>query len=652
MNVLNLPLDQFQGYLAESAQYGMTPERRDDLMRQYRAKNQMGGIVDYLEKFGEEGLDGKRVSAFLPIAGPQGMSLFDAMRSGQAQTRFGDYFSDIGAGILQALGAPEASAANLMPEGDMVGEAMGTAGMANLAGGAVVRPQAVAAANASATTGAAVLGLQAKANPKFAAVLRDNDVDPNNIDAANFFDVRQAITTAANRNIIDVRDGAAMLQSMTPQNYADFYGNASKTAGLLAMNQAPMIAHHNTSLAGLKAARDIGGIPMPSIAISNAKTPVENFGDISLLMRPDQIDPKSGVNVFPADGYTGRQPKGFFDFTNQSAARSALRNDPDFGHFGSSWIDSTNGFSDANYIMQVAQFGRDRGIGNPKDFKEIRDYNSFVRKQVYKFGDETDQTAFSQVSDKDGLTAYGETQMLISPKEPYTPSGQRRDPKPYTLDEAYKRMRQNKANQAGSEGHSGPGLLRAVSSKQFKSLDEIKKNRGLLKPDDNDMADVKGTWDTFSYDAIDDLAQAHFNGRHRVAEDYVTDLASGKSVSWAEATPEARKAAQGTIKALREEAKGMPTEYFEAKPKSVQTLGDFDTALVPAGNQEAIDILRRQGVKNIQEYGDQKTRAKLMQEQENLFFANASPLTGIMAMLAQPQDPTNSAGLLGRIMAQ
>ena len=51
MNVLNLPLDQFQGYLAESAQYGMTPERRDDLIRQYRAKNQMGGIVDYLEKF-------------------------------------------------------------------------------------------------------------------------------------------------------------------------------------------------------------------------------------------------------------------------------------------------------------------------------------------------------------------------------------------------------------------------------------------------------------------------------------------------------------------------------------------------------------------------------------------------------------------------
>jgi hypothetical protein len=413
--------------------------------------------------------------------------------------------------------------------------------------------------------------------------------------------------------------------------------NASKSAGLLAMSQAPMIAHHNTSLAGLKAARDIGGIPMPSIAISNAKTPVENFGDISLLMRPDQIDPKSGVNVFPADGYTGRQPKGFFDFTNESAAREALRNDPDFGHFGSSWIDSTNGFSDANYMMQVAQFGRDRGIGNPKDFKEIRDYNSFVQKQIYKFGDETDQTAFSQVSDKDGLTAYGETQMLINPKEPYTPSGLRRDPKPYTLDEAYKRMRQNKANQAGSEGHSGPGLLRAVSSKQFKSLDEIKKNRGLLKPDDNDMADVKGGWDTFSYDAIDDLAQAHFDGRHRVAEDYVTDLASGKSVSWAEATPEARTAAQGTIKALREEAKGMPTEYFEAKPKSVQTLGDFDTALVPAGNQEAIDILRRQGVKNIQEYGDQKTRAQLMQEQENLLFANASPLTGLMAMQAQPQ---------------
>jgi len=418
-----------------------------------------------------------------------------------------------------------------------------------------------------------------------------------------------------------------------PVNSVGMGGRVDKTSSF---DSAPLIAHHNINTEGLRVAQDIGGIPMPSIAISNANYPVQSFGDISLLLRPDQIDPKKGVNVFPADGYTGRQPKGFIDFVDENAARSALRSDPDFGHFGSDWLNSTDDFSDASRLMKEAQYGRDKGIGNPKDYNEIRDYTGFVKRELLKYdeGDGSYSVAVDEISRNPGLTAYGDTQMMMYPKDPYTPSGRRRDPQPYTLDEAFKRMRQNKAYKAGSESFSGPGLLRAVSSKQFKSVDEIKKSRGLLQPDDNDLADVKGSWDSFSYNKIDDLAKEHFDGRHRLAEDYVTDLAMGKSVSWAsnDAGPNARAAALKTIAALQKEAEGMPTEYFEAKPKNITNISDFETAVVPAGADEAINILREQGVKNIKEYNDNDERAALMRQQQDFLFSNANASTGALVL--------------------
>lgn len=54
--------------------------------------------------------------------------------------------------------------------------------------------------------------------------------------------------------------------------------------------EIPMIAHHNTNLPGIIAADELGGIPMPSVAISRADAPMGEFGDISLLLRPDQVN--------------------------------------------------------------------------------------------------------------------------------------------------------------------------------------------------------------------------------------------------------------------------------------------------------------------------------------------------------------------------
>ena len=149
-NLLDLPLDQFRGYLAE----GNHPQaRQDELMRAYRAQNSLSGLLD---RYGEEGLEGKNVSTFFPVAGPGGMSIFDALKSGQLQTRFKDYASDALGGVLGALENPKASYDGTLPQADYDSAAMGTGGLA-MGGGGVVAGRNIGATNANASKSAGLL---------------------------------------------------------------------------------------------------------------------------------------------------------------------------------------------------------------------------------------------------------------------------------------------------------------------------------------------------------------------------------------------------------------------------------------------------------------------------------------------------------------
>jgi len=160
-NLLNLPLDQFRGYLAEG---NYSQARRDELMRAYRAQNSLSGLLD---RYGEEGLEGKNVSTFFPVAGPGGMSIFDALKSGQLQTRFKDYASDALGGVLGALENAKASYDGTLPQADFNSAAMGTAGLAMGGGGVVAGrlPDGAVAANIPVMQGRSRQGLTDFFNP-------------------------------------------------------------------------------------------------------------------------------------------------------------------------------------------------------------------------------------------------------------------------------------------------------------------------------------------------------------------------------------------------------------------------------------------------------------------------------------------------------
>jgi hypothetical protein len=122
-------------------------------------------------------------------------------------------------------------------------------------------------------------------------------------------------------------------------NFADILDNLPNTpttanrSRALTVENAPLIAHHNISPEGLYYSDLIGGIPSPSIAISRADQPLENFGDISLILDPNTIDPAQNKNMFayPADAFTGRQPKARLEI-NEKMFYERLKSDPDLGH--------------------------------------------------------------------------------------------------------------------------------------------------------------------------------------------------------------------------------------------------------------------------------------------------------------------------------
>ncbi len=71
-----------------------------------------------------------------------------------------------------------------------------------------------------------------------------------------------------------------------------------------------LIALHNLTSDKLMKTLDLGGFPMPSIAITNTNIGHTNFGDISCVFYKDTIDPKNKKNkVFGADAWTPTFPK-------------------------------------------------------------------------------------------------------------------------------------------------------------------------------------------------------------------------------------------------------------------------------------------------------------------------------------------------------
>ena len=88
-------------------------------------------------------------------------------------------------------------------------------------------------------------------------------------------------------------------------------GAIKKAGGNAADYVKDLMFLHNTNAGKLARQESMGGLPMPSIAVTQKDIPFEGFGDITLVGKPDNFDPKSSKlnQAFSADAYTVRAPR-------------------------------------------------------------------------------------------------------------------------------------------------------------------------------------------------------------------------------------------------------------------------------------------------------------------------------------------------------
>lgn len=87
-----------------------------------------------------------------------------------------------------------------------------------------------------------------------------------------------------------------------------------------------LIAVHNLKEDNLNKALELGGFPMPSIAITKKQIGHSGYGDISVLFKKETVDPKNKENrVFGADAYTARFPRVDYKVNEEELSKLAER---------------------------------------------------------------------------------------------------------------------------------------------------------------------------------------------------------------------------------------------------------------------------------------------------------------------------------------
>lgn len=82
-----------------------------------------------------------------------------------------------------------------------------------------------------------------------------------------------------------------------------------------ATDEKTLLIQHNLTAENLLFADRMGGLAVPSLAITKANAPMNNFGEITLLGDRNMADPKQGIKAYGADIYSPRYPRITYELT-------------------------------------------------------------------------------------------------------------------------------------------------------------------------------------------------------------------------------------------------------------------------------------------------------------------------------------------------
>ena len=369
-------------------------------------------------------------------------------------------------------------------------------------------------------------------------------------------------------------------------------------------DQKELIVQHNLTAANLLHAVKMGGIPVPSLAVTKKDHPLQNFGEITLLGSKDMADPKgyAGTKVFGADIYSPRYPT--ITYKLDSKALKKLN-------------------------AALASFRKDGGReiygGEISKIEDLTQTDAFRAYMLDKTG-KTDiwdlRSGDMEAEASRMLSEAGAEEKLF---KGFDYNGNRRY-QPHTLENVVKILK--KELRGGENFNYGVGSIRAKFTPQFRTIEQIRKAKDRLM-DKAAFKRVKDEIDAEFNSLMDALAQYHSHGEKFGFGDVMTQMmydaaAMGVSRSLRENQfQEVPADTQQDIAEFLTRLRNLPAEYFEAKILRDVDLAEFSGAVVPEGvDQKVVDALQARGVKDIKFYkkGDDADRTAKIGEFENLFF--------------------------------
>jgi hypothetical protein len=368
-----------------------------------------------------------------------------------------------------------------------------------------------------------------------------------------------------------------------------------------------MFIQHNLTPEKLYGAERLGGLPVPSLAISKVGNPLESFGDITLIGKKEMAIPAKDNPVFRSDAYTKRKPSIVYDFDQKSQKNlegmfSDLKDLPTYDRDIYNLVDDFGRRSE-NRLLE-AKFLQEKGIlPNPSEYTEKYLFNSEINNLRRQNQAEYDNWL---VNFDENLQSQG-----VKAKEKifkgYSQSGNRRYAEA-NLDNIVKEMKGG----ASSEGWNyGVGNLRALATPKFKKFDDVTKDRERLVSTE-DFNAVREQTDKVYFDILGRLKKIDKNYS---AEDALLEVVETKNVNSLDRVykdiPKDLKADVGLfIKGIQK----MPTEYFEIKPQRAVGLDEFAGAIVPQDiSPRAMSALDQAGIKEIYKYSSPEERKSLIQ---------------------------------------
>jgi len=395
-----------------------------------------------------------------------------------------------------------------------------------------------------------------------------------------------------------------------------------------------LIVHHNISPEKLRKVEKVGGMPVPSIAISNVENPLTGFGDISLIGNPSMATPSAKNPVFGFDAYTKRAPGITYTLDSKSEKNLKELFSDVSGNVKTTTVydlaDSWNN-REFNDLMR-AKFLKERGeLPDPANYQDKWDYSRDLGARV--------DANFNEYREwmRDFEDRLPEVGVNIQEKlfRGFTPSGNRR----YAEANLQNLVKEMKGG-AGSENFNyGVGNLRAVATPKFKKLDDVKAARSKIVSKE-EFSEVKSQIDKAHSSLMSRIDELPNKDRYAYASDDVLyEIGSARNVNMIDTfksdVPDELKADIGVF---MRKIKQLPTEYFEIKPQRAVSVSEFEGAIVPADvPQSSVDYLRSQGIERIYRYSTPEERKELFKQFGDKMFSGV---------------PAIGAGLLGAGMMQ